>query len=117
MPLPLAGSSPDVVPYGADQTLYVVVDNVAADGGGGQETQVECAEFDTVVNEFIAGQFRDPVRVVAFNTLEHWSEDLSCRVAQEIQTRCDIDGVPVPEHVRDFLERYATPSGDRPASL
>ena len=24
--------------------------------------------------------------------------------AREIQTRCDIDGVPVPDHLRDFVE-------------
>jgi hypothetical protein len=45
--------------------------------------------------------------VVAFNTLEHWSEDVSADVAAEIQMRCDIDGEPVPEHVKDFVERHA----------
>jgi hypothetical protein len=105
--MPLPGGSPDTVPYGADQTIYIVVDSGASSGSGGQETQVEREDFETVVSEFIAGQFRDPVRVVAFNTLEHWSQDLSRDVAREIQTRCDIDGVPVPEHVRDYLERHA----------
>jgi hypothetical protein len=82
------------------------VDRCASPGSGGQETQLEREDLETVVSELIAGQFRDPVRVVAFNTLEHWSHDLSADVAKEIQTRCDIDGVPVPEHVRDFLERH-----------
>lgn len=100
----MAGGSPGVVPYGADQTIYVVVDGVAA--GGGQETQVERTDFDTVVNEFLAGQFHDPRRVIAFNTLEHWLQDLSTAVAEEIQTRCDIEGMPVPDHVRDFFDRH-----------
>jgi hypothetical protein len=104
--MPLRGSSSDTVPYGADRTIYIVVDRCASPGSGGQETQLEREDFETVVSELIAGQFRDPVRVVAFNTLEHWSHDLSADVAREIQTRCDIDGVPVPEHVRDFLERH-----------
>jgi hypothetical protein len=47
------------------------------------------------------------VRVVAFNTLEHWSKDLLADVAAEIQTRCDIDGEPVPEHLKDFVDRDA----------
>jgi hypothetical protein len=103
--------APVTVPYGADQTVYVVVDKFGrADG----ETEIERADFDAVVDEFMAGQFVDPVRVVAFNTLEHWSQDLSAEVAREIEMRCDIEGMPVPEHVRDFLERYAAPSGDRP---
>jgi hypothetical protein len=58
----------------------------------------------------MSGQFNDPVRVVAFNTLEHWSEDVSKDIADEIQTRCDIEGVAVPEHVRDFVASYTGPT-------
>ncbi len=54
----------------------------------------------------MAGAFADPIRVVAFNTLEHWSQDLSADVAEEIQTRCDIEGLPVPDHVREFFDRH-----------
>ena len=101
--MPAAGSSLSVVPYGADQTIYVVVDNR---GQGGGETQFERADLETIVNEFLAGQFFDPIRVVAFNTLEHWSKDLSSDVASEVQARCDIEGVPIPDHVQDFLDAH-----------
>lgn len=103
----MAGSSRVTVPYGADQTVYVVVDSLATRGPDEPEVQVERADFDTVVNEFMAGRYRDPLRVVAFNTLEHWSKDLSAEVAAEIQARCDMEGMPVPDHVRDFLERHS----------
>ena len=103
--MPLPGGLADNVPYGADQTIYVVVDGSASPERG-EAKQVECEDFEILVSELIAGQFRDPQRVMAFNTLEHWSQDLSRDVAREIQTRCDIDGIPVPEHVRDFLERH-----------
>ena len=43
------------------------------------------------------------VVVIAYNTLEHWTEDVSASVAAEIQSRCDIEGQPVPEHVGDFV--------------
>lgn len=105
--MPLPGGLPDHVPYGADQTIYIVVDSVAACASGGQETQVEREDIEAVISEFIAGQFRDPIRVLAFNTLEHWSQDLSSAVAAEILARCDIEGMPVPEHVQDFLDRHA----------
>ena len=98
-----ACDSPDVVPYGADQTIYVVVDA----GHDGRERRVEVEDLERVVEAFMAGQFRDPLRVLAFNTLEHWSQDLSSDVAREIQTRCDIDAVAAPEHLMDFLERHA----------
>ena len=98
-----AGGSLSVVPYGADQTIYVVVDNCAYAGG---ETRFERADLEVVVNELMAGRFIDPVRVLAFNTLEHWSKDLSSDVATEVQARCDIEGLPVPDHVQDFLDAH-----------
>jgi hypothetical protein len=101
--MPAAGSSSSAVPYGADQTIYVVVDNC---GQVGSETQFERADLETVVNEFMAGRFFDPIRVVAFNTLEHWSKDLSFDVATEVQARCDIECMPIPDHVRDFLDTH-----------
>jgi hypothetical protein len=48
--------------------------------------------------------------VLWLNTLEHWSEDVSEYIAFEIQTRCDIEGAAVPEHVRDFVASYAGPA-------
>jgi hypothetical protein len=38
------------------------------------------------------------------------SKDVSADVAAEIQTRYDIDGEPVPEHVKDFVESHARSS-------
>lgn len=92
-----------IVPYGADQTIFVVTDGCAAPGSAPR--QVECSDLETVVADLLAGKFGDPIRIAAFNTLEHWSRDLSGDVAREIQSRCDMDGVPVPEHVRDFVQR------------
>jgi hypothetical protein len=103
--LPRAGWSPKLVPYGADQTVYIVVDSFSAGGTVYRETEVERTDFDTIIADFLTGQFNDPVRVIAFNTLEHWSNDVSQAIAIEIQTRCDIEGVSVPEHVSDFVDR------------
>jgi hypothetical protein len=101
-----SGRSPKLVPYGADQTIYLVVDSFSASGAFSRETEVERTNFETIIVDFLTGQFNDPVRVVAFNTLEHWSDDVSEAIATEIQTRCDIEGVSVPEHARDFVDRY-----------
>ena len=108
--LPRAGWSPKLVPYGADQTVYLVVDSFSASGAVYRETEVERTEFETIIADFLTGQFNDPVRVVAFNTLEHWSDDVSEAIATEIETRCDIEGVSVPEHVCDFVDRYRGPA-------
>jgi hypothetical protein len=104
--IPGAGWSPKIVPFGADQTVYLVVDSFSASGNVYRETEVERTDFEAVIADFLTGQFNNPVRVVAFNTLEHWSDDVSQAVAIEIQTRCDMEGVCVPEHVSDFVDRH-----------
>ena len=106
------GWSPGAVPYGADQTVYLVVDRVSS-GSVYRETEVERTDLETVIDDFLTGQFSDPVRVVVFNTLEHWANDVSKDIAQMIQARCDIAADPVPEHIRDFVENYA-PTTRRP---
>jgi hypothetical protein len=104
--MPRSGGSPKLVPYGADQTAYLVVDSLSAIATVYRETEVERTDFETIVADFLTGQFNDPVRVIAFNTLKHWSDDVSEVIATEIQTRCDIEGVSVPEHISDFVDRY-----------
>jgi len=49
-------------------------------------------------------QINDPLRVVAFNTLEHRAKDVSEDIAAEIQTRPDVEGNELPELIRDFVE-------------
>ena len=103
--MPDIGLSPLGVPYGADQTIYLVVDCIGS-GSTCRETEVERPDLDVVTAELLAGQFNAPVRIVAFNTLEHWSRDISKEVAEEIRMLCDIEGIAVPEHLSDFVERY-----------
>ena len=107
--------SPTVVPYGADETVYLVVDRYPAGRDIYREAELERIDLETIIGDLMSGQFNDPVRVVAFNTLEHWASDVSAEVAAEIQMRCDIDGEPVPEHVGDFVRRHAAPT--RPFAL
>ncbi|SRR5258708_25421782 len=99
-----------IVPYGADQTIYVVVDRFAQRGPFYQEREIERPDLDTVIADLLSGRFQDPVRVVAFNTLEHWSHDLSIDVAREIQSRCDSDGSDVPQYLAGFMEIHLAPA-------
>ena len=91
-----------IVPYGADQTIYLVVEGP---GPRGTARQTERADIETVIADLLSGQFNDPIEVVAFNTLEHWSDDLSQDIAREIRCRCDIDGYDVPVHLDEFVGR------------
>jgi len=107
--MPRTGWSPNTIPFGADQTVYLVIDRFSS-GSVYRETEIERTDFENIICDFITGQFNDPVRVVAFNTLEHWADDVSKDVAQEIQARCDIAGERVPEHIQDFVDAYAGPN-------
>jgi hypothetical protein len=71
-----------------------------------RETESERPDFETVIADLLAGRFAAPVRVTAFNTLEHWSRDISAQVAAEIRMLCDIEGIAVPEHIGDFVARH-----------
>jgi hypothetical protein len=107
--MPSIGWTPRIVPYGADQTVYLVIDRFRGLGTVYRETEVERADLETIIADLMSGQFNDPIRVVAFNTLEHWSEDVTEYIAFEIQTRCDIEGVAVPEHIRDLVTSFTGP--------
>ena len=101
---------PMIVPYGADQTVYLVFDRFDRRGSVCHETEVERTDPETVIADLFSGQFNDPVRVVAFNTLEHWLQDVSRDIAVEIEARCDIEGTPVPGHIEDFVAHHTAPA-------
>ena len=98
-----AGVPSSIVPYGADQTVFVVVDR----RDKATEIRIERSDLDTTIGELVAGCFSDPVKVISFNTLEHWMKDISTDVAGEIRARCDIDGVTLPDYLSDFVESHS----------
>ena len=101
---------PSTVPYGADQTLFLVMDS---QGSKGQEfhNPVERPDFDSVIADLMSARFGNPVGIFAFNTLEHWTADISKNVAEEILCRCDILGTEVPAYLEDFVANSL--NGDR----
>jgi hypothetical protein len=54
----------------------------------------------------MSGQYSNPARVVAFNTAERWSQDVSEDVAREIRRRFDLQLADVPSGLEDFVERH-----------
>ena len=98
--------TPRTVPYGADQTVYLVVDRFR-EASVYRETELERTDLETLNADFMTGQFNDPVRVIAFIRLN--TGQTTC-LAAEIQTRCDMEGAVVPEHVRDFVRSYTDPA-------
>jgi hypothetical protein len=98
--------TPSIVPKGADQNVYLVVDDLGRIGRVYRETDVEAADLETVILDLLEGQYKRPVRVVAFNTAEKWSEDVSCDAAQELRRRCDLQMRDVPYNIHEFVEQH-----------
>jgi hypothetical protein len=100
---------PSIVPSGHDQTLYLVVNNFGNLGTAFPETDVDKADLETLIGDLMSGQYSDPVRVVAFNTAEHWAEDASEDVAREILHRLDLAGNTLPSSVAAFVDSHLGP--------
>src|ERR1700761_9738995 len=92
--------TPSIVPSSNDQNVYIVVDDFGRNGRAYRETDVEAADFETTITDLMAGEYANPIRVVAFNTAEHWSEDVSEDVAREIRRRFDLLAADVPSAIQ-----------------
>jgi hypothetical protein len=76
--------TPSIVPESGDQNIYLVMDDLGRLGRVWPEADAEATDLETVITDLLTGQYKNPVRVVAFNTAERWSEDISEDVAEEI---------------------------------
>jgi hypothetical protein len=93
------------VPDGDDHNVYLVMDDLGRLGRVWREADDNAAELEAVILDLLAGQYKSPIRVVAFNTAEHWSRDVSADVAQELRRRCDLQQRDIPFFLQDFVDR------------
>jgi hypothetical protein len=104
-----SGWTPLIVPRGDDQTFYLVINNYGHSGTAFAEVDVGEADLETVISDLMNGEYNDPVRVVAFNTAEHWARDTSKDVAGEILRRLDLAGHVLPSSIQAFVDRHLGP--------
>ena len=98
--------TPSIVPNGDDQTVYLVADDFGKLGRAWVESDYETTDLEAVIQDLLSGQYTTPIRVIAFNTAEQWSEDVSEDVAQELRRRCDLQMRDVPFYLQDFTDRH-----------
>ena len=98
--------TPSIVPNDHDQTVYLVADDFGRIGRAWREADYEATGLETVLQDLMAGQYTNPIRIVAFNAAERWSEDVSEDVAHEVRRRCDMQMCDLPSSISDFVERY-----------
>jgi hypothetical protein len=104
--MPRTGWTPSIVPKGNDESVYLVVDDFGRNGRVYREADVETTDLETVILDLLEGQYQSPVRVVAFNTAEKWSQDVSADVAHELRQRCVLQMRDVPFFLQDFVDQY-----------
>ena len=108
--------SPSVVPSGVQETVYLVVDFTQS-GCVWREADVSSTDLETVINDLMAGEYSDPLCVVAFDPTENWSRDVTGDVAREIQQRCDLAYEDVPPWLEDLVHRHVSPEVQSPLRL
>jgi hypothetical protein len=90
---------------GRDGTVYLVLDDFGELGSAFRETDPAQADLTTVVADLLSGQYRHPLRVVAFNTAEGWARDVNADFARQVVTRVRELDRDLAAAVRDFVER------------
>ena len=98
--------TPSIVPNDNDETIYLVADDFGRLGRAWREADYEATDLETVIQDLLTGQYSNPIRVVAFNTAERWSEDVSEDVARELRRRCDLQMCKLPPAISDFVKRH-----------
>jgi hypothetical protein len=98
--------SPSIVPPGNDQDVYLVLDDFRDwHVQVWRETEVEDTDLETLIEDLLDGQYSNPVRIVAFNTAEGWSRDVSEEVAQMLLQHCAERARELPSSVQEFVDR------------
>src|SRR5438876_11538146 len=100
----MVGESPSIV-LKADRDTYLVLDDFGGQlGRAWCETNEGDTDRETLIRDLMEGhQYNHPARIVAFNTAEGWSRDVTMDIADELRRRfAEYDEVPVS--VQEFLE-------------
>ena len=58
---------------------------------------------ETLIRDLLAGEYEHPVRIVAFNTAEGWSSDVTMGIADELRRRY-VEFGEVPDSILNFMD-------------
>jgi Fe2+ transport system protein FeoA len=91
------------VPHEANLDTYLVLDDFGRLGCSWRETDAERTDRETVIRDLVEGQYSYPVRIVAFNTAEGWSRDVTVDISDELRRRF-VEFGEVPDSILNFLD-------------
>jgi hypothetical protein len=87
-----------------DVTVYIVLNDFGQLGRAYVETDEAKADKEPVLSNIDSGDYSNPVRVVAFNTAEGWSRDVTQDIARELLDREAREG-DLSESARRFVQQ------------
>jgi hypothetical protein len=87
-----------------DTTVYIVLNDFGKLGTAYVETDETETGEGWIVSNIIEGEYSNPIRVVAFNTHERWSQDVTESIAQLILD-LNRQGITLSAIAREFVER------------
>jgi hypothetical protein len=87
-----------------DVAVHIVLDDFGQSGRVYREADEAKAGLEEVVADLLSGQYNNPLRVIAFNTAEGWSHDVSEDVAWELVRRVAKSQNRLAKATRNFVE-------------
>jgi hypothetical protein len=94
-------------------TVYLVLNDYRT-GLAYVETAVGEADRETVIRNFLSGEYSNALRVIAFNTAEGWSQDVSEDIVTELLERAFDSDETLSEATKRFIDRQVSPGEKRP---
>jgi hypothetical protein len=100
--------------YPNDVTVYLVEEDFGRLGRAYLGTDAAEADRETIIRNFISGQYESPGRVIAFNTAEGWSRDVSEDIANGVLDQAHDADETLTEGTKRFIDRHVPPGEKRP---
>ena len=92
--------APSIVPQALDRDIYLLLDDFG--GRLGRAWRETDAHRETVIRNLLAGEYNNPVCIIAFNIAEGWCRDVTLDVADELRLRV-LERAEIPEAALEFL--------------
>jgi len=86
-------------------TVYIVLNDFGPLGRAYVETDETHANDATIIEKILSGQYTQPLRVVAFNTVEGWARDVTEDIARAALSKTQSERRPIARAAQEFLRR------------
>jgi hypothetical protein len=86
-------------------TVYQVLDDLGNLGHIWREIAEASANEQAIIDDILSGHYVRPLRIVAFNTDDGWSRDVTCEIAAKLLDAAGTQGRSLGAAAWEFIER------------